>query len=1748
MPDVDPDAAAAAKKKADDELALKRYEAKIFDLEKERHFYVSKFNPLQQKVESWVKTQSGTSFLPGAPAPPTLGELEIMELELQNILKEQNGRSRATFMACYGTDYNTNHEADFERIFANLHKSISYVKDLRAALYPTPHHASTGPPVTITPFKEKVILPFFDGTVTKWPEFRDIFLHKVNVEKITSGASKLAILKIQLTDRAAEVIQGVTLTDANFDSTWARLEERFEDNRELIHAYLEMFCEYPKLTSESGLGLQSLLNLIDNTISSIKNISPTIVISDVLFVHIAVKKLDPKSRAWWAIAPKSDVTTVKELADFLKTRSKALLENPNSSTSHSTPKPAAAGSSGSRTQKSNHASSAKCPVCNRSHPIWSCPDFKALPSQGRWDLVKSKRLCHNCLGPHKAPCPSTYTCRKDGCNKHHHTLLHPDQPPTSTGGATPRPRASNHSRSVRAQPESVAILGTVIVDIKNSRGVKQPCRVFVDDGSEVNFITSDCLRRLGLRPQRTYVPLTVIGNVSGKPARNKIRLILESRSEPYTLDLEALVLTEFTGLIPAVNCKSDWPHFNGITLSDPQFDTAHCCDILLGGKKSGHILLPQVVQDSTNPDAPVAWNTRFGWMVKGEAPPLSTSSRPIRQRSNHVSFNRSASPQEVDLTQFWAQEEPLDSPRNMSLDDMECESHFTSTHARNHDGTYTVELPFKKDPNLLGKSRNMALQRFLKVEERLIRNPTIKTEYAKCIQEFLELGYLEPVPAEEEHDPPARSYYMPHREVVKDSSSSTKVRIVYDASAKTSTGVSLNDVLHVGPKLQADLFPLLIRFMTHRVAISADIWKFYPQTSINPKDRDFHRLVWRDSPTKPIQDFRMTRVTFGVSAAPFLAIRSLHQMADDVEELSPHVVQIIKNDFLVDNLLSGANDVEAALTLQTELLTAMHLGGLRLLKWTSNSPEVLAAVPPELRDPSATLAIDEGDFIKTIGILWNPRADTFSINVNVPPHPPKTTKRTILSTIARTFDPLGWLTPVTLRPKLLLQELWKAKLDWDEPIPTPLFNKWMKYCEEIPALRELSIHRCAFAPPSESSVNWTHQLHGFSDGSDVAHSACVYIRTIDSSGNIASRLLTGKSHVNPVAKVTTPRSELCGAVLLANLMKAVTKSVDIPFTSIHCWTDSNVVLGRLSPAKKLPVFELNRIRKILELYPAHHWHHVKGEENPADAPSRGISASSLLQHPLWLHGPPWLLGHLPDPPPLAAARNVAVTPSPISDMLRNCSSYPKMKRRMAYVLRFVNNARTGKGSRTNGPLSVHELDQALDTIVQVIQQEEFPQELEDCARSIPLKAPFKFLAPFLDESGTLRVGGRLERADIPYRKKHPALLPKDHPFTEAMVRSLHLTHLHPGPTLLLSIIREQFWIKRGRDLVAKIVHACVTCHRFRATKSMQLMGQLPPSRVNPAPVFTQTGMDYAGPFTLALRTGRKPPMTTAYVALFICMATKAIHLELASDLSTATFLAALQRFISRRGAPTDLYSDGGTNFVGARSELAELRGLIESSTHEDAVQQLLTSKGTQFHINPPGAPHHGGLWEAGVKSMKHHLRRVIGSRHLTVEEFQTLLCRVEAILNSRPLTPMSSDPADSSVLTPGHFLIGRPLIALPHPDLTALNEQRLDRWQRVEAMTQHIWKAWSRDYLSQLQARPKWCIPCPDLTTGTLVLIADETAFGPQHWKLGRIVESFPGRDGKARVYDVRTNVTPKKPMGTILRRPITKLSPLPIY
>ncbi|XP_044733954.1 uncharacterized protein LOC123296518 [Chrysoperla carnea] len=384
------------------------------------------------------------------------------------------------------------------------------------------------------------------------------------------------------------------------------------------------------------------------------------------------------------------------------------------------------------------------------------------------------------------------------------------------------------------------------------------------------------------------------------------------------------------------------------------------------------------------------------------------------------------------------------------------------------------------------------------------------------------------------------------------------------------------------------------------------------------------------------------------------------------------------------------------------------------------------------------------------------------------------------------------------------------------------------------------------------------------------------------------------------------------------------------------------------------------------------------------------------------------------------------------------------------------------------------------------------------------------LNPFLDQDGLLRVGGRLDQSSLEYDMKHPYILPKDSTLSRLVIWDVHLRLLHSGTRNTLATIRQRFWILGGRVSVRKEILRCVICSRYRGKRAQQLMGQLPPRRVTPTRPFTNSGVDYAGPFIIKTWRGRNAKSYKGYVCLFICSATSAIHLELVSDYSADAFIAAYKRFTGRRGLCSTLTSDCGTTFVGADAELKRL--FTASSSESENLCRLLANDGTDWHFNPPSASHFGGHFEAGVKSVKYHLKRVVGNLSLTYEEFTTVLSQIEAVLNSRPLCQLTEDPEDLSVLTPGHFLIGGPLSSIPEPNLENVSMPILSRWQLTRQIIDSFWVKWSREYLQQQQAIYKWRFPSLNIEIGSIVLVVDER-YPPSKWPLGRVIQLHTGLD-----------------------------------
>jgi len=385
-----------------------------------------------------------------------------------------------------------------------------------------------------------------------------------------------------------------------------------------------------------------------------------------------------------------------------------------------------------------------------------------------------------------------------------------------------------------------------------------------------------------------------------------------------------------------------------------------------------------------------------------------------------------------------------------------CEEHFITNTTQQPDGRFVVKLPIKMEPTQLGTPRLSAERRLHVIERRLERDPDLTVQYHSFMKEYEQLGHMEPVIQQEGNNP---CYFLPRHPVFKKTSSTTKTRVVFDGSAKTSNGLSLNDILQIGATVQHDLYSIVLRFRTHQVCFTADIVKMYRQSVVHPQDRDLQRILWRYSSEKPIQEYRLTIVTYGTSSAPFLATRCLKKLADDNEQQYPRADQVLSNDFYVD-LLSGTSTIEDAINVQKELSALLQTAELTMRKWASNHTTFLETILLELQETQSTLSLDNEEGLTTLGLLWNPKNDYLQVKSSLTQmhltDSPASTKRKVLAITASIFDPLGLLSPAVVAYKIFLQKLWQDKLQWDEPLSSHLQQEWNQLLQTIPTLSTLN--------------------------------------------------------------------------------------------------------------------------------------------------------------------------------------------------------------------------------------------------------------------------------------------------------------------------------------------------------------------------------------------------------------------------------------------------------------------------------------------------------------------------------------------------------------------------------------------------------------------------------------------------------------------------------------------------------------------
>lgn len=1299
------------------------------------------------------------------------------------------------------------------------------------------------------------------------------------------------------------------------------------------------------------------------------------------------------------------------------------------------------------------------------------------------------------------------------------------------------------------------LLATAQVTLYSSDGNPVRVKAVLDPCSTTSLITETLAERLNLKTSKAQISINGVDGLVTNSNKIVNNLNIYSNINDYEFKVNCTVVQKITTKLPQFKIQiNKIPIPTHITLADPEFYKPSIISLLLGADIYYSLMKGGIIK--IQKDFLTLVDTYLGYIIGGPIPiqAIAYNSREnYTENTNNTCFFLQQYPDDNFLQKFWTIEDLPTNKQILKPEDEQAETMFKDTTLILQNGSFQVNLPLKsaQEHIKLGDSYHIAKKRFINLEKRFKNDPEFFSEYKKFIDEYILLDHGHYIPLTLQNNLGENKYFLPHHAVIKPDAQTTKLRVVFDASAKSTSGVSLNDIMLKGYTVQHELFDILTRFRTFQFTLISDIEKMYRMIRINPNQTFLQNILWRNNPDDDLQCIELLTVTYGTNSAPYLATRVLNELALKNQNKYPLASEAVLQQCYVDDILCGADTLSELRELFVQLNELFSLANFNLHKWGSNSKQFLNSVLQNNSSEIYNIKI-ENVSNKVLGISWNPDLDYFSVTLPHDTNIKTNTKREVLSKIAQMFDPLGLIGPVIVVAKLIMQKLWVANLEWDDKLNDDLLSEWTNFMHNISKLSTLQIPRYIFCAKTIKYI----ELHGFSDASLKAYGACAYIRTIYTDNSVTSNLIASKSRVAPLKSITLPRLELCAALLLSNLinkLKEVFRN-KFNFSSINLFSDSQITLAWLKAhPSRWTIFVSNRVSEIQTVTLGCRWRHIASAKNPADFLSRGLTVDEILSSELWFHGPEFLKDPFYDLDSLISQTEINSLPEQRKNetvlinnddndfwqtLFLQFSSFTRLQRTVAYVLRFVNNLNQTSEQIKHNSLSITELKKSQNLIIKQLQKLHFSQELKEISSNkIISNKAISQLNPFIDEYGLLRVGGRLAYSDLLFNQKHPILLPSKNYITSLLLKREHLLLGHAGPQNVLSNFKLKFWPLNGLKEIKKIIRNCLTCYRFSAKTCQQIMSNLPSYRIKPSRPFSKVGVDFGGPFFIKTSKLRRACLTKCYIAVFVCMVTKAVHIELVSDLSADCFILTLKRFIARRGNPNVIFSDNATNFLGAKNQLKELYDFFRNKENTSKFENFLSQRETEWKFIPPKSPHWGGIWEAAIKSSKYHLYRIIGETHLTFEELSTVLTQIEAILNSRPLLPMSSDPSDLTYLTPGHFLIGDSLTSFPEIDLTEVPENRLTRWKLCTRIQQTFWKKWSKDYLNLLQNRPKWLIPQKDLNIGDLVLLKEDNV-PPLKWPRARIIDTLPGKDQKIRVVKLKTT-------DGVFTRPITKLCPL---
>ena len=1670
-------------------------------------------------------------------------------------------------MSAEGKDYDTVDKsfADTEEIYDDIVTKIDDLIPRPSDVTPKPHVPKLKLPI--------IEIPTFDGDRKTWPAFWSAFSAHVHNNTSLDDVIKFTYLKSALKGEAASRIQGFVGVGSDYVDAIQLLDECYADKDaikfELTLKILNL--KSPRSNREELIAFQIGYK---NTIRQLKQYVDTVDQSEWIISPLLQSKLPEEFKKYLYDRYHVNYYHLKQIdegiTDYVKRFDAQVKPVTHDRSFEHKPKQQSL-SPPTATVQNLSISSKPCIFCQQSHPSRTCDKYTTVDSR-RAQLEALKR-CKKCTAPHSTDTCTTQfiPCKTCGKSNHHgylcyqlnvtktnvntlsvksdsgfkkgsslskgnkverksnstpHSKSASDTTPSDNTKKTSQFQVANLQVSTLSmstmlrkdsQYNTAAALPTASLKVQSHNlAPAVTARAFFDQGSQRTFITRRLVNKMGLQPVDQITLGVNVGFNQTCPSRqfDIVRPIftLGNRTKRVTaLVAEALPSSINTpGLLRAVEKLKS----NQCVLADSfDSDEVRDIDILVGTDFYGRFM-----QGLTNKCGIDLIKSSAGYLIYGPLPFENTvNSSQVQNVMIARIATESYTPQSIEsgleegcmpVHKLWELDAiGIDATAPSPQDDIAYQQYLDTLQFV--DNKYYARLPWKKDHAPLPPNYKMAVGQLHALISSLRRRPDLLDHYHKIIKENVDNGFIEKV-----YNPriSPKVHYNTHHAVLKDSPT-TPIRIVHNCSAKASKGPpSLNDCLMKGPSMTEKLANILLIFRTNKYAFSADISKAFLRVGLQEVDRDATRFLWVEDPHDPhskLVTYRFAVVLFGATSSPFLLQATIdhHLQKSDC----PYKDYLSKS-FYVDNLVNTTNNEEELLSIYQHANRELLLANMPLREWTSNNAVLLNHIQ---RDKIGTQSSE----VNILGLTWDVQADSLQLHPVQFPDSMDLTKRKLLSAVSSVFDPLGFFTPVTIMGKCLLQSAWKLEIQWDEPLPSQIQEQWSSIAKDFSQLSTFSL------PRSVCSVDSLAQLVIFCDASLTAYGAVAYIV---SEGE--SNLLITKSRVTPLKSRTLPQLELTAIQLGVQLAHYVRTTLSlITFTNTTVFNDNEAALQWIRNDNSSIPYVKNRVHHVRELSSDMKILHVSSEQNPADLLSRGVTISkfSKMRH-FWFHGPYWLsdLEKWPEQKSYVVVGEIVTDViDPPEDPVQYlfdpiiCSSFRR-------VIRIT--------QRVFGWYARHCLHISLPAAevhwLRIIQLSEYPHVYKTLANpgtrsreTLPLfKTSDQFikdLGLYLDKKGLIRSRGRLKHSW--YHFNDQVLLPPKSRITHLLIMQAHESIHHGGMSETLSELRRQFWLPKGRQTVKKSLKECRHCRRILA-KSLPHPGPppLPLERVTFNRPFENTGVDFSGAITIRDELTKMP--AKVYICLFTCTSSRAVHLELAKDMTASTFLCLFRRFCARFSVPKLIICDNGTNFVATEKYL-------RSVFQDPSVLEYFCHKKVEWKFIPPRAPWQGGFYERLIGVVKGCLRKAIYKRTLNWDDLVTVLYEIEQCVNNRPLTYVESEQKDLQPLTPNHLLRGTSVQVMPsvvtedrHDPLYIDHELLNVQYNKLSRAVQHFVRIWSTDYLISLkekhfgnnpanQARP--------IKVGEVVLVANDLT--RNHWPLGRITKVFPDPDQIVRTVEV---------------------------